>query len=238
MMQTRATEAIRQEYRLYGRRRARRLRAELQKTLDDGLVRWGIARGTIEKAEAQNLPPGDFFDKKYAEYFLEIGFGGGEHVYHLAKTNPQAGIIGCEAFENGVAQLMQDQADEAQPNLRVYDNDARDLMRALKPKSFARIYVLFADPWPKKRHHKRRLIKKENLEAWAGLLADGGALYIATDHASYRDWIAEELSKQSVFTVPNPLWSDMPWDGYIKTRYQQKAEKAGRIPRFLCLKKR
>jgi tRNA (guanine-N7-)-methyltransferase len=172
------------------------------------------------------------------EVWLEVGFGGGEHARALAAANPAVGLIACEVFENGICSMLSalvpDDGTEAIPvlpgNLRLWAEDARELLARLPPGSLSRLYLMFPDPWPKSRHMKRRFMHPENIALAARALRPGGLWRIATDDPTYQAWTAEILATQDAFAVPPPA-TERP-DGWPPTRYEAKALKAGRSPLY------
>lgn len=176
-----------------------------------------------------------FPENPHGELWLEIGFGGGEHLIHQAKNNPHVNFIGCEPFLTGVASLLRQIEEHDLKNIRIFSDDARLLMDCLEMRSLSRIYVLFADPWPKKRHQRRRFITHENLDLMAELLAKDGVLYFASDHIDYIPWAVGQIVSHSKFQwrAEKPEdWLCAPYDHTI-TRYQQKAMEQGDICRFI-----
>lgn len=170
------------------------------------------------------------------ELWLEIGFGGGEHLAGQAKKNPDVRFIGCEPFENGVASLLGHVAREGLENVRIYKGDARRLLKEIHRPLFSRAFILFPDPWPKQRQHRRRLINGEMLALLSRVMKPGGKLLIATDELSYRDWIDRTASKAEGFEY-QPFGTVSPPD-WIPTRYQEKAREQGRIAHFMTLIRR
>ncbi len=180
------------------------------------------------------LPPHDLFPR-VAPLWLEIGFGGGEHLVAQARQNPHVNLIGCEPYVNGMASLLAQVAREKLDNVRVYDNDARLLLDALPDESLERIFVLFPDPWPKARHHKKRIVSQNSLALFHRKLTMGGLLRIATDHEDYGAWILEHALAFRRFrwcAASRHDWS-IPPQGWVSTRYQTKAEAEGRKAVFL-----
>ncbi|HXC28426.1 MAG TPA: tRNA (guanosine(46)-N7)-methyltransferase TrmB [Stellaceae bacterium] len=214
----------------YGRRRGRPLRAgqrERQSTL--------LPQLSFAVSESGCLDLAGLFAASPREIWLEIGFGGGEHLAEQAERHPAIGFIGCEVFENGVAKLLGEIDRRGLANVRVYPNDARPLLAALAPRSVGRVFILFPDPWPKARHHKRRLVAPATLDRLAEIMADGGELRLATDDPSYLSWMLEHATAHPEFswTARRPSdWRERPAD-WPATRYEGKARKAGRIPAFL-----
>jgi len=163
-------------------------------------------------------------------YVLEVGFGGGEHLTAQAKNHPDTGFIGCEPFENGVAKLLTQVSEHGLTNVRVRPDDARDVLERLPEASLSVMFVLFPDPWPKFRHHKRRFIQPRTLDDIARVLKPGGELRVATDHAEYAQWTLMHLVRDVRFSWGAQRaadWRVRPAD-WVDTRYEQKALAAGR----------
>jgi tRNA (guanine-N7-)-methyltransferase len=213
----------------YGRRRGRRLRTS-QRTLLESL----LPTLAIEAGESA-LDPRSLFAADTKEIWLEIGFGGGEHLAAQAAAHPEVGFIGCEPFVNGVVSLLGHLKSRDLRNVRIWSHDARDLIARLPSGSIARAFILFPDPWPKARHHKRRLIAAPFLDALARVLAHGAELRVATDDADYLEWILERLPSHPAFRPQDRAdWHARPAD-WPPTRYEQKAIAAGRKPTYLRL---
>jgi tRNA (guanine-N7-)-methyltransferase len=175
------------------------------------------------------------FPRPVAAIWLEIGFGGGEHLAAQAEANPDIGFIGSEVFENGVARLTSAIANRNLVNIRIFPEDARVLLAALPANSVARTFILFPDPWPKARHHKRRLIAPPTLDRLAHLMPPGAELRLATDDPDYLAWMLEAATVHPAFrwTARRPEdWRTRPED-WPPTRYEEKAKAAGRTPAFL-----
>lgn len=167
--------------------------------------------------------------------WLEVGFGGGEHMAWQAAANPEVGIIGCEPFVNGVVSALNHVRDGGLGNVRVWPDDARRLIDTLVDASIARAFLLFPDPWPKLRHHKRRFVSPENLDRMARVLADGAEFRMASDDPEYVRVMLEETRRHGAFawTARRPGdWRERPRD-WPATRYEEKARAAGRPPAFL-----
>lgn len=169
--------------------------------------------------------------------WLEVGFGGGEHALAQAASNPQAGLIACEVYENGICSLLSALVPEGGEataplpgNLRVWDDDARVLLRSLPDGCLDRLFLLFPDPWPKARHAKRRFVHPAMLALVARVLKPGGHWRIASDDPTYQAWTTEVLVAQNLFTVPPPATIRPP--GWPPTRYEAKALTAGRSPLY------
>lgn len=186
------------------------------------------------------LDPAHLFQPPVDTVWLEIGFGAGEHLAWQAAAHPGIGFIGCEPFVNGVGALLAEIERTSLANVRIHDDDARPLLGALAPGSIGRCFILFPDPWPKQRHHKRRLIGPATVDALARVLADGAELRVATDDPAYLAWILAVVRAHGAFAwvVTGPAdWRVRPPD-WPATRYELKAREAGRMPSFLRFKRR
>lgn len=224
------TEATPENRRLYGRRRGRPLRSGQQRLVETLLPRLAIALPQMGR-----LDPKTLFAPALSEVWLEIGFGGGEHLAELAERHPEIGFIGCEVFENGVARLLGEIDRRRLGNVRLFTDDARQLMDALEPGSIGRAFILFPDPWPKQRHRKRRLVAPAALDRLTEIMPEGAELRLATDDPGYLAWMLEHLTAHSGFAwlARSPAdWRERPPD-WPPTRYEQKARTAGRAPIFL-----
>ena len=157
--------------------------------------------------------------------WLEIGFGGGEHLAALAQANPHIGFVGCERFVNGIASLLAHIRSRGLTNIRIADADARALLGALAPASITRLFLLFPDPWPKTRHHKRRFVGPVTLDAIARILADGSEVRFASDHSGYCAWTLRRFLDHKAFTWVAETasdWRQRP-DDWPQTRYEATA---------------
>jgi len=220
---------------VYGRRRGRKLRPGKQQL-------WRRLLPTLRVAlpAAGTLAPASLFDPPVDAVALEIGFGAGEHLAAQAAASPETGFIGCEVFENGVAKLLAEIEQHRLSNIRLFLDDARLLLAALSEASLARVFILFPDPWPKLRHHKRRIVSRATLDALARVMADGGELRLATDDRDYLAWMLEHATAHRDFEwlARRPGdWRTRPAD-WPETRYEQKAIAAGRKPSFLRFRRR
>jgi len=216
--------------RLYGRRRGRPLR-QGRRRLAESL----LPRIAVTLPDQRPLDPRPLFAIPPAAVWLEIGFGGGEHLLAQAQQHPGVGFIGCEVFENGLARLLVDIARCGLDNIRIFADDARALLDCLVPASIGRVFILFPDPWPKLRHHKRRLVAPATLDRLASVMQPGAELRLATDDRSYLLWILELLTAHPAFlwTALTPAdWRERASD-WPATRYEEKARAAGRTPVFL-----
>jgi len=216
--------------RLYGRRRGRPLRPG-QKQLSESL----LPHLSVVLPEAGSLDPAALFPDRPAAVWLEIGYGAGEHLAAQAAGHPRVGFIGCEVFENGIARLIGDIARRGLDNIRVFADDARLLLDCLEPSSIGRVFILFPDPWPKERHHKRRLVAPATLDRLALVMQPGTELRLATDDPGYLAWMLEHLTAHPDFAwaARTPAdWRERASD-WPATRYEEKARAAGRTPVFL-----
>ena len=172
-------------------------------------------------------------------YWLEIGFGAGEHLAWQAEKHPEIGFLGCEAFVNGVASLLRHIEERSLANIRIFDDDARLLLAALAPATIERLFLLHPDPWPKRRHSSRRLVQRETIRHFARLMPPGGTLRIATDHPVYLGWTLRIMGRQPWFdwTARRAAdWLERPAD-WPQTRYEAKALKEGRRCTYLCYRR-
>lgn len=220
---------------IYGRRRGRRLRLGQRDLLATLLPR---LRFTVP--ESGTLDPFMLFATPPADIWLEIGFGAGEHLAHQAAAHPEVGFLGAEVFENGVVRLLAEVRRRALANIRVLVDDARLLLAALPDRALGRVFILFPDPWPKQRHHKRRLISAANLDQLARTMKDGAELRLATDDVGYLRWMLElaPVHPALEWRAERPQdWRERPAD-WPATRYEGKAAAAGRTPYFLILRRK
>ena len=210
--------------RLYGRQKGRPLHKRKAELVQSLLPRLAIDPGQLIKT----FEPKSLFATPVQQLWLEIGFGGGEHLVAQAARQPDYGFIGCEPFLNGIASLL-DHVDRQQlTNIRIWPQDAALLLDALPVASLDRCFLLFADPWPKARHAKRRFIQPDNILRLARALKPGAELVFATDHMILADWVAEQMAQSDQFTCVYD--SEQPPPDWITTRYEAKGRAAGRMP--------
>jgi len=203
------------ELRSYGRRRGRKPSARQAALLRDVLPRVSVDPSVLPQASAT---------------WLEIGFGGGEHLLEQARRNPQALVIGCEPYEDGVIKVLTAVESEGLKNIRVHMGDVRDILRQVAPGSLDRAFVLFPDPWPKRKHRKRRLVNSSLLDLLARALKSGAELRIATDIGDYARTMLEAFRREPRFLwqAEGPAdWREQPAD-WVETKYESKATEAGR----------
>ncbi len=168
------------------------------------------------------------------ETWLEIGFGGGEHLAHQAELHPDINFIGAEPFINGIAKLLALIEEKRLANIRIYDGDARYLIEALPDASLDRIYLLYPDPWPKARHAKRRFVNAETLAHFHRLLKPAGLFLFASDIADYVDWTRQHVASHGGFVEQGD--PQEPFENWIETRYEVKAVREGRTTRYLTFR--
>jgi tRNA (guanine-N7-)-methyltransferase len=219
--------------RLYGRAHGHRLRARQQRLLDVTLPR---LRFPIERAS----DPHSAFTHPLDALWLEVGAGGGEHALAQATKHPATGLIACEVYVNGLCSVLSRLVPEGAeataplpPNLKLWDADARTLIRALPDACLDKLFLLFPDPWPKARHAKRRFLHPLSLPGLARVLKPGAEWRIATDDPTHQAWVAEVLANQAFFAAPPPA-ATRPED-WPPTRYETKALAAGRRPLYWSL---
>ena len=230
------------EPKFFGRRQGRRIRKAKTSLLEKFLPRLQINQNTVFKSP-------ELFGVPVRSVCLEIGFGNGEHIAGQALRHPDTGFIGAEVFKNGVANLLSlitgiKQADDVPENIsllpdrvdniRIYDDDIRLLFARLPDQFLDKVFLLFPDPWPKKRHASRRFVNPENLKEIARILKPGGLFRIATDHPVYKTWVLRQMHKNPDFhwtAACGGDWKRAPAD-WVETKYQRKAVAEGRRPVF------
>ncbi len=217
----------------YGRIRGKTLRTSQKTYLSedlDTLRPEGVTRE--ENPERLPIEPAALFGDD-RPVWLEVGFGGGEHMVHQAAMHPEVGMIGCEPFVNGVAMALGRVEAAGVGNVRIHDGDARDLIELLPAGGLARVFLLYPDPWPKARHHRRRFASVENLRLLRRAMAPGAELRLATDIADYAAHAREAVAGAPGFELAGD--SGVPWADWPGTRYEAKALAAGRVPVYLTL---
>jgi tRNA (guanine-N7-)-methyltransferase len=175
------------------------------------------------------------FADPVSDIWLEVGFGNGEHLAAQAAAHPDIGFIGCEPFVNGVANVLSLIDSGGLTNVRIFDDDVRKLFPVLPDAAFGRIVALFTDPWPKRRHHRRRFIGDDTVAQLVRLLKDDGELRLASDHMGYVDWMLNHLTAQDelIWSARSKHdWAAPPSD-WVETRYERKAKAKGNHPVYL-----
>ncbi len=224
---------------VFGRRKGKRLSAFQQGLIETDLPVLSVP-GVFPSGHPDRRPvePSDLFARGEGgsrPLWLEVGFGGGEHLVHQARENPHVALIGCEPYMNGVAMLLNRLHGSGIGNVRLHPDDARDLIELLPDRSLERVFLLYPDPWPKKRHAERRFAGPENLKRLARVMRPGAVLRLATDIEQYVSHALAAVADSEFFDVEPPVapdWS-VPWADWPGTRYEAKALKAGRRPHYL-----
>lgn len=234
--------------RFYGRRKGRPLRVQKQALIETLLPRLALPSGEGPLDLSRYFDPGQAEPGRqgqsdtWPETWLEIGFGGGEHLAEQAQARPETCFIGAEPFVNGVASLLTHIDAGAIKNIRLWPDDVRLLLKRLPDASIDQLVILFPDPWPKKRHWGRRIIGPETIPEFSRILKPGGRLRVATDHAGYLEWILALLCPHTAFSwlAERPedwrVRPDLPEDPWPATRYERKSL-AGK-PHYLVFEKR
>lgn len=228
---------IRPHRNFYGRRKGQHLKDSQKRYLDEDLA--ALSPGPVDWDVNPARAPLDL-DALFGgrDVWLEIGFGGGEHLVHQAAGNPGIGIIGCEPYINGVAMLLGKIRAAGVGNLRVYPGDARDLFDVLPAGSIDRAFLLYPDPWPKTRHHRRRFVTREHLEPLVHALKPGAEFRVATDIPDYVRQTLEEVPRSGFdWLARRPSDWREPWGDWLSTRYEKKALREGRVPHYLTFRK-
>ena len=222
----------------YGRRRGKHLKPSQARYLEEDLA--ALSPGPVDRGanpERTPLDLGALFGGR--PVWLEIGFGGGEHLAHQAALHPEVGIIGAEPYVDGVAKLLGKLRQMPSGNVRVHPGDARDLMDVLPAGSVARAFLLYPDPWPKARHHRRRFVTPEHLGPLQRVMAPGAELRVATDIGSYVEQALIECPRAGFeWTAARAADWRTPWPDWIRTRYEAKAVREGRPRHYLTFRRR
>ncbi len=222
----------------YGRFRGKTMRASQQDYLENDLA--PLSPGPVsweENPDRNLLDLNALFGGK--DIWLEIGFGGGEHLVHMADRYRDIGLIGCEPYINGVAMLLGKVRRADVTNLAIHPGDVRDLFDVLPDQSVSKVFLNYPDPWPKKRHHRRRFVTPEHLEPLARVMKPGAVFRVATDIPDYVRQTLEEVPKQGfAWLAERPSDWREPWDDWLSTRYEQKALREGRTPHYLTFRRR
>ena len=214
----------------FGRRKGHKLRIHQTELIEHLLPRLALdVRGPS--------PPdlAELFDPRADEVRLEIGFGGGEHLIAEARAFPDTGFIGCEPYVNGMAKILAQIETHAIGNIRLFAGDATELLAWAPRHSLVRIDLIHPDPWPKRRHWKRRFVQDANVRAMACVLKPSGEFRFVSDVDDYCAWTLAHLLRSTDFRWMAERADDwrLPWDGYTMTRYGRKAEREGRVANYL-----
>ena len=212
----------------YGRRHGRRLRPRQVEYLEQGMARFGLAEN-LPTGQA-DIDPVSLFNHNPDDIFLEIGFGGGEHLAARAAESPEKGFIGAEPFMNGVASLCRHLIENKSENTVIWPEDVRLLLPSFKPEKLAGVFVLFPDPWPKFRHRERRIIQQSMIDELNRLIRPGGHLLLASDEPTAKTWMLAQMMRRDDFIWQANSAEDWqtPPEGWPGTRYMAKADREGR----------
>lgn len=218
----------------FGRRKGKTLRKGQAERLESLLPRLALDLTTPAPADLAVL-----FPEAPAEIRLEIGFGGGEHLVHRALERPDVGFIGVEPFVNGMTKALGRIADDDVANIRLSGEDGVHVLDWLPEASLTRVLLLYPDPWPKKRHWKRRFVGADTVARFARVLKDGGEFWFASDIDTYVDWTLRHVRANPLFawTASAPDDWRQPWDGWPGTRYEAKARREGRGSAYLTFRR-
>ena len=216
----------------FGRRKGHKLRLGQAELVSELLPRLRIDPRSL-------ADPASLFACPVDEVRLEIGFGGGEHLLARARSHPRTGFIGCEPFVNGMAKMLAAVAAEDLPNIRLWDGDAEEVLAGLPEASMSTVYLLYPDPWPKRRHNKRRFVSDERLARIARVLKPGGTFLFASDIDHYVGWTLARIlrSPDLAWTAARPDDWRKPFPGWPGTRYEAKAIREGRVPSYITARK-
>jgi tRNA (guanine-N7-)-methyltransferase len=210
----------------FGRRSGKTLHGGQKALVDDLLPQVEIRLG-------DKLDPRELFPDA-SRIVIEIGYGGGEHLARKAAEEPETGFIGCEVFTGGIGKMVQAMAAAELDNVRLFTDDALKLLVTLPEASVDAVYLLYPDPWPKTRHHKRRFVSPTTLAELARVIRPGGTFFFATDIEDYADWTLAHIVRQPEFLFAPEApgaWHE-PYPGWQPTRYEQKARREGRMVSF------
>jgi tRNA (guanine-N7-)-methyltransferase len=218
----------------YGRVHGKTLRASQKGYLADDLG--ALSLRSVTRDENPGRTPIDVAAVTGGRpLWLEIGFGGGEHLVAMAAANPEVFVVGCEPFVNGVAMLLGKVRKTSLSNLAIHPGDVRDLFEVLPAACLRKVFLNYPDPWPKARHHRRRFVTPGYLAALARVTAPGAEFRVATDIPDYVRQTLQEVPKAGFDLVGN---SDRPWADWISTRYEQKALREGRMPHYVTFRRK
>jgi tRNA (guanine-N7-)-methyltransferase len=218
----------------FGRRKGHPLKPRQAALFDALLPRLALDVTTPAPADLCSL-----FATPVDDLRLEIGFGGAEHLIAQAQTHPRSGFIGTDAFVNAIAKALVAVDRRALANIRLYFGDASALLDWLPNAAFSRIDLLYPDPWPKRRHWKRRFVQDDNLRRLARVLKKNGELRFATDIADYAAYALVRVRRSTDFAWTAECADDWrnPWPDFAGTRYEAKAKREGRLPAYFIFRK-
>jgi tRNA (guanine-N7-)-methyltransferase len=213
---------------LHGRRKAKKLRTHHTALVDNMLPHLAL---DLSKPLGD---PAALFPHRPESFWMEIGFGGGEHMIQEALRHPDVGVFGCEPFVNGVAKALALIAEADLCNIRLYNGDAGDVIDAMPDATLSCVYLLYPDPWPKRRQHKRRFLSDDMLARLARVMRSGAELRFATDIDHNAGWVLARILRAPDFVWPAQSAADwhVPWPDWESTRYESKALSEGRQPAY------
>ncbi|GGW28108.1 tRNA (guanine-N(7)-)-methyltransferase [Gemmobacter lanyuensis] len=219
----------------YGRVHGKTLRASQKQYLAEDLGRVRLPGVTVEdNPERRPLDIATLTGGR--PLWLEVGFGGGEHLVHMAVRNPDVFLIGCEPFVNGVAMLLGKIREAGAENLTIHPGDVRDLFDVLPDACLSKTFLNYPDPWPKARHHRRRFVTPGYLDLLARVMKPGAEFRVATDIPDYVRQTLEEVPPAG-FTLVSQTGQGAAWEDWLSTRYEQKALREGRDPHYLTFRR-
>jgi tRNA (guanine-N7-)-methyltransferase len=229
-----APRRARRDAGLYGRRKGKTLRPRQAALVETLLPRLQLDLSRPIAA------PFDLFARRPDDLWLEIGFGGGERLAADALNYPPRGFFGCEPFVNGVAKLLVEIERFGLENIRIHPGDAGELIDRLPDQCLSGVYLLYPDPWPKRRHKERRFVSDAMLARLARVMRPGAELRFATDIDDYAAWTLARVLRSPDFVWPALSVDDWttPWEGWIQTRYEAKALRDGRSAAYLTFIRR
>jgi len=218
----------------FGRRKGHKLRAH-----QADLIAQLLPRLALDISGPAPTDAADLFGPPARAIRLEIGFGGGEHLVAEARTHQETGFIGCEPYINGMAKILAQIEAHDIRNIRLFAGDAAELLAWLPARTLARIDLIHPDPWPKRRHWKRRFVQDATIAAMARVLTSGGEFRFVSDIDDYCAWTLAHLARSADFAWTAERASDWrePWSGYTMTRFGHKAEREGRRSSYLRFRK-
>ena len=212
----------------YGRIRGKTLRASQKTYLAEDLG--PLTLHGVTRADNPARLPVDLAEFGDRPIWLEVGFGGGEHLVHMAAHYPEIALIGCEPFVNGIAMLLGKIRAAAVTNLKIHPGDVRDLFEVLPAGRVEKAFLNYPDPWPKARHHRRRFVTQGYLSALARVMAPGAEFRIATDIPDYVRQTLQQVPRAGFDLLSQ---GGIPWGDWLPTRYEQKALRERRLPHYL-----
>ena len=212
------TDVTEKKFHFYGRRKGKTLRRHHSELMEQLLPQLRVALDDPLAGSGERR-------------WLEIGFGGGEHLAHQAELHPGVSFIGAEPFVNGVAKLLALVEEKNLANVKIHDHDARPLLEALPAASFERVYLLYPDPWPKSRHNKRRFVSPETMAHVHRVLQPRGLFLFASDIGDYVTWTRQHVAEHGGFAEEGD--PTVAYDNWIETRYESKARREGRGTAYL-----